>query len=253
MRWASCQKRREKPGLQLICFPYAGAGASAYRQWADEFPEQIEVWVVHLPGRDQRISETPIRSLSCMVEATAAGLAPLLNAPFAFFGHSMGALLAFEIARLRRRAGLSLPAALAVSGHRAPHLPDPGPVIHDLPRQSFVAELIRLNGVSEGVDNQPELLEVLLPMLRADFAACENYRFVSEAPLPCPILAFGGAHDSEASVEQIAAWRKHTVGAFWLRIFPGNHFFLHTARRELLDYIAEHLGLAVAGSAMTLA
>lgn len=177
-----------------------------------------------------------------MVEAVASGILSYLDRPFAFFGHSMGALLSFELARyLRRHHDLS-PVRLIVSAHNAPQIPYGDPPIHDLPEPEFVESLQELKGMSPEVVESPELMELLLPILRADFAVCETYQHKDDEPLHCPISAFGGLGDEHVSRENLMAWREHTLAAFSLRMFPGDHFYLHTGRPLLLRALSQELG-----------
>jgi medium-chain acyl-[acyl-carrier-protein] hydrolase len=181
------------------------------------------------------------------VEALAAALGPVFEPPFAFFGHSMGAIVAFELARQLRREGREGPVRLFVSAARAPHIPDPDPSIHQIPDAQFLEELKRLEGVPREVSDHPELLGLLMPTLRADLALWETYSYYSEAPLPCAISAYGGNEDQKVPLEHLAGWEMHAARGFKLRLFPGKHFFLHNARQQLMDTICEELPAAPPG------
>jgi len=170
--------------------------------------------------------ERPYTQLSPLVEALAQALAPLLDRPFAFFGHSLGALVSFELARrIRRQYGVH-PVRLFVSAGRAPQILHRGLPIHTLPDKEFLMELRRLNGTPSELLDHAELMELMLPLLRADFAVYETYQYSSEAPLNCPISAFGGLQDNKVSDSDLDAWRVQTSVSFSLRMFPGDHFFL---------------------------
>lgn len=239
--WIARPRPNPRTRLRLLCFPYAGGGASIFRTWSDDLPRDVEVCPVQLPGRESRMRELPFTRLPPLVQALAQALLPYLDIPFAFFGHSMGALISFELARqLRRQYGLS-PAHLFVSSHRAPQIPDPHPPIHHLPESMFVEELRRFSGTPELILQNPEIMEVFLPLLRADFSICETYTYSPEDPLECPISAFGGLHDLLASRDDLESWRDQTLGSFTLRMFPGDHFFLHTARAPLLQTVSQGL------------
>jgi medium-chain acyl-[acyl-carrier-protein] hydrolase len=151
----------------------------------------------------------------------------------------MGALVCFELAHALRQH--QHPVHLFLSGRRAPQVPAPHPPIHALPDSQFVEKLRRLNGTPEAVLREPELMEVLLPVLRADFAICETYAFAPHPPLDCPVSAFGGLEDHEAGYDDLAAWRDHTRGAFTLLMLPGDHFFLHSSRTLLLQAISDEI------------
>ncbi|HEV2800643.1 MAG TPA: alpha/beta fold hydrolase [Pyrinomonadaceae bacterium] len=229
--------------LRLFCFPYAGGSAHAFRAWPEKLSRiGVEVCPVQLPGRGSRMSETPYTRLAPLVEAIAAGLRPLLDKPYAFFGHSMGALTAFELARLLRREGApALPAHLFLSAASAAHLVEFERPTYDLPEAEFIEELRRLSGTPPEVLEHPELLSLLIPLLRADFAVCQTYEYAPEAPLNCPITAFGGLEDDEVPRARLEAWGEHTTAAFKLRLLPGDHFFMHSSQTLLLDTLAQEL------------
>jgi medium-chain acyl-[acyl-carrier-protein] hydrolase len=174
------------------------------------------------------------------VEAAGPGLAPYLDKPFAIFGHSMGALIAFELARHLRREYAIEPVRLFVSGR-------PGPQtvrsrsINALSDSEFLKLLWAYNGTPEEALRNPELMELMLPVIRADFAVSQSYVYTPEPPLQCAITAFGGLHDETISREHLEEWREHTRGRFLLRMLPGDHFFLNTARALLLAAISKEL------------
>jgi medium-chain acyl-[acyl-carrier-protein] hydrolase len=244
-RWLVRPRPDAAAMVRLFCFPYAGAGTTVYHGWADLLPPGVEVILVRLPGREARIKEPPFTSMKALVQALAPLLAPRLEGPFAFFGHSMGGLLAFETAReLRRRYGLQ-PAHLLVSGRHAPHIQHTDPPIHALPQELFVRELVqRYNGIQRAVLEEPELLRLYLPCLRGDFSVLETYAYVPEPPLDCPISTFGGWEDARARPEELEGWRQHTAAGFSRQMFPGGHFYLNDkggSREALLEALSEQL------------
>lgn len=229
-RWIAFRKADPKAQLRLFCFPYAGAGALIFRKWSDGLPREVEVCPIQLPGRGTRLTEPPFTQLSCLIEALTRALVPLLDKPFAVFGHSLGALIGFELARqIRRQYGVH-PIRLFASAGRAPQIPHRAPPIHTLPDNEFLAELRRLNGTPRELLDHEELMEVMLPILRADFALYETYLYTTEPPLNCPISAFGGLQDRKVTASDLEEWRAQTSASFSLRMFPGDHFFL----KELL-------------------
>jgi len=239
--WVSWHKPNPQASLRLFCFPYAGGAALTFRTWSNSLPMAFEVCPVELPGRGKRITSAPFTRLQPLVQAIAQALLPHLDKPFAFFGHSMGGLVSFEVARLlRKKYGLN-PVHLFVSGYRAPQVPDPDPPIHALPEPEFLEELRRLNGTPEAVLENAELMQLLLPALRADFAVIETYAYIPESPLDCPITAFGGLQDREVSCDHLEAWREQTHAAFSLQMLPGDHFFLHSAQPLLLQSLSQEL------------
>lgn len=239
--WVMCPKPNPQANLRLFCFPYAGGGALSFRTWPNGLPTTIEVCAVELPGRGTRMRLAPFTRLDPLVEAIAQALLPYLNKPFAFFGHSMGGLVSFELARLLRREYGLLPVQLFVSGRGAPQVPDLDPPIHALPEPAFLDELRRYNGTPEAVLENKELMQLLLPILRADFAVLETYVYATEPPLGCPITAFGGLQDCKVSCDDIEAWRNQTSTSFSLQMLPGDHFFLNSAQALLLQSLTRQL------------
>ncbi|MBI5302094.1 MAG: thioesterase [Chloroflexi bacterium] len=227
--------------LRLFCFPYSGSNAALFHAWQDDLPLDIEVCPVQLPGRGTRIGEPPFTRLASLVHATANALLPHLDKPFALFGHSLGALLSFELARYLRRYHHVSPVHLIVSGHGAPHIPDRNPPIHKLPDAEFIAQLREFKGTPAEVLENAELLQIVLPVLRADFEACETYTYSPDARLDCSISAFGGLDDEYVSRKEIEEWRAQTTAVFLVRMFPGDHFFINTARASVLRMVGQEL------------
>ncbi|MCU0532567.1 MAG: thioesterase II family protein [Hydrococcus sp. Prado102] len=239
--WIKCSRPNSKANLRLFCFPYAGGGTWSFRDWSDNLPQTIEVCSIELPGRGTQMKSPPFTQLHPLVCAIADALRLYLNKPFAFFGHSMGGLISFEVARLLRKNYGLMPVHLFVSGRRAPQLQPTKSPIHKLPQTAFIEELKNLNGTPSEVLNNHELMELMLPILRADFAVLETYNYTSETPLSCPIAVFGGLQDSEVSYDELEAWREQTSSEFALHLFQGNHFFIHSEQKILLQLIAQNI------------
>lgn len=241
-KWIAYRRLRPSARMRLFCFHYAGGAASVYRTWQESLPADVEVCAVQLPGRESRLREPRLTRVAPILEELQEALPPFFDLPFAFFGHSMGAILAFELTLALRRAGGPLPQHLMLSGRRAPHRPDPDPDIHALPEEEFKQELRGLNGTPEEVLAHPELMELLIPVLRADFAVCETYEHASQEPLQVPVSAFGGIGDHKVSREDLEGWQRYTKGEFRLRMFQGDHFYLSgPARGDLLRSVAREL------------
>jgi medium-chain acyl-[acyl-carrier-protein] hydrolase len=239
--WIAGRKPNPDARLRLFCFPYAGGAASVFRNWSDGLPADVEVCPIQFPGRGTRLTEPPFSQLSQLVEALTETLLPLLDKPFALFGHSLGSLVIFELARRLRANHQVRPVRLFVSAGPAPQIPHRGHPIHSLPEKEFAAELHRLNGTPAELLNHDELMEIVLPSLRADFALYESYQYSSGPPLNCPISTFGGLSDQKVSHSDLEAWREQTSLSFSIRMFPGDHFFLKTTQPLLLRAISQQL------------
>jgi medium-chain acyl-[acyl-carrier-protein] hydrolase len=222
--WFTVPRPAPAARLRLVCFPYAGGGASAYWRWAAALPAGIELAAVTLPGREARFDEPPHESLAVLLPELLDALGPYQR-PVAFFGHSMGALIAFELCRALARDGLPAPRALVVSGRRAPHLPAPAGSSDDLSDPALCAQLRAYGGTSDEVFAEPALLELVLPTFRADLVLAAGYRYRPAPPLETPIIAYGGVEDAETSAAEIAGWAEHTSAGFDSRFFPGGHSF----------------------------
>jgi acyl transferase domain-containing protein/surfactin synthase thioesterase subunit len=239
--WLFSPKPNPQAALRLFCLPYAGAGASIFRSWAETLPPEVEVCAIQFPGREDRLGETPLTRIAPIVKLLASILQPHLRIPFAIFGHSMGGLVSFELARELRRQDGPIPSHLFVSGIRAPQLPDLNLPIHRLPEPQFLEALQKLQGTPETILQNAELMKLLSPAIRADLAIAENYIYAAEAKLSCPITAFGGKQDPLVRPEDLEGWQEQTLSDFALHLFPTDHFFLHRDRDGLLEAIAATL------------
>jgi medium-chain acyl-[acyl-carrier-protein] hydrolase len=227
--------------MRMFCFPHAGGGASTYRSWAATLPFDIEVCPVQPPGRESRLREPAYTRLAEMIPTLADALKPYMDLPFVFFGHSVGSLTAFELARELRRRAWTLPAHLFLSGRCAPDLSPREEIIHALPEPEFIAKVREMNGTPDEVLEHEELMKLLIPILRADFAAHETYEFKEEEPFDAGISAFGGLSDPDVLREDLEGWRKQTRGRFRLRMLPGDHFFINSSKDLLLESVARDL------------
>jgi medium-chain acyl-[acyl-carrier-protein] hydrolase len=235
--WCVAAKRNPQAKVRLACFPYAGASASIFGCWHRYFRDDIELWGIQLPGRQNRISESPFTRIHPLLMELAGAITPLLDRPFAFFGHSMGAILAFEMARfLRRRSNLA-PKALFVSGRRAPQIPDTDPPLHSMDDAMFLAEIRRLKGTPEEVLNNSDILQLVLPALRADTQLCDTYEYTEDTMLSCSITAFCGTEDKEENTERMKAWKTQTTGDFSLCPLVGDHFFIHSNEKRIIELL----------------
>lgn len=240
-RWFLPQPSAAPARFRLFCFPYAGGAASIFARWSHELPAGVDLYAVQLPGRQNRLAEPAFRRLSDLVERLAAVMEPYCDLPFGFFGHSMGALISFELCRRLRRQGATLPRYLFVSGRRAPQLVDRNAPLHQLPDRMFLQVVARLGGLPAAVRHDPELMRVVLPTLRADFEVCETYVYAREEPLPCPILALGGTRDPLVPPPDLVAWQAQTRGAFESQLFEGGHFYFVEGVQEMLRHISQRI------------
>jgi medium-chain acyl-[acyl-carrier-protein] hydrolase len=213
--------------IRLFCFPYAGGGASAYRSWAARLGPSVDVCAIELPGRETRLGEPCFTSFAKLVEALDGALAGYLDKPFVFFGHSMGALVAFALTRRLRARHAPTPVHLMVSGAPAPHLPRTAPPRRSLSDDELLYELGRLDGTPQAVIQNRELMQLLLPIIRADFSLDESLEYTQEPPLDLPMTAYGGWSDRDVEPARVASWSVHST-RFTLRMFQGNHFFIHS-------------------------
>ncbi|MEH1863903.1 MAG: thioesterase II family protein [Nostoc sp.] len=239
--WVICPQINPQANLRLFCFPYAGGSAAIFRTWPNNLPSNVEVCAVEYPGRGRQIRSAPLTRLEPLVQAIAPVLLPYLDKPFAFFGHSMGGLVSFELTRLLRSQYNLTPFHLFISARRAPQLPPIKPPLHILSDHDLQNELRSLNGTPKAVLESEELMQIFLSILRADFAVLETYIYTQKQPLECPITIFGGLQDQDISHEALQAWREQTIAAFSLHEFNGDHFFIHSHQELLLKLIYQEL------------
>ena len=240
--WIVRPQPRPEARLRLFCFPFAGGGASAFVPWAETVPADVEVCVIQMPGREERLGEPLIEDMSVLVATLTKEIAALSDRPFAFLGHSMGAIVAYETARHLRETGAATPSHLFVSARAAPQLQDHSAPLRFLDDDSFVDRLHQTYGaVPEAIRNSADLREVFLPILRADVALLETHPDAVSEPLDCPITALGGTGDPAISAEMLAGWRGRTSAAFTQHAFPGDHFYITSAREAVLATILDAL------------
>jgi len=235
--WVEHLSRGQNHQLRIFCFPYAGGSARTFRTWQRVFPMEVGVCPLQLPGRGKRIAEPPFTRVTPLVKTIAEAIFGSSGEPFVFFGHSMGAMISFELARELRRRGSVGPRHLFLSGRRAPTVPKSGGPTFNLPHDEFVAELRRLNGTPPELLDLPEATEVFFPLLRADFEMVDTYVYEDEEPLSCPITVYGGLQDESVPRESLREWQRQTSATYRQRMLPGDHFFIENPKSEFFNVL----------------
>lgn len=221
-RWVVYPPRNNGAKIQIVCIPHAGAGVSAYRSWLLHPPTQAQLAIVRLPGRESRVTEAPITDMPHLANTLAAALTKTITTPYILFGHCLGALIAFELARHLMAIEAPQPVALCVSSFRAPHILRQGESISQLSDSSFLSLLGTWRAIPAEVLNNAEMRAMVLPTLRADFALLESYRYQVGPPLRCPIVLFFGKEHSGDTEQNLMEWRMHTLGDFYPVALPGD-------------------------------
>lgn len=239
--WFKCTRPNPAADLRIFCFPYAGGNSAIFRNWAAMLGPNFEVQAVQLPGRESRFGEPAYRQLDRLIPALALALEPYLDKPFVFFGHSMGALISFELARFVRSPYRVSPEQLFVAAFPAPQQYNPPVRLHQLPEVEFIEALRHFNGTPEQVLQNQELMRLVLPTLRADFALCETYSYREGHPLECPISVYGGYQDTAIKPALLAGWEAQTSDKFRLKMLEGDHFFIQQNQAQLLQDLAWQL------------
>jgi surfactin synthase thioesterase subunit len=247
--WLRAFTARPHALARLVAIPHAGGACSVFRDWHADLPDWLDVIGVQLPGRENRFGEPPLRDIPSIVAALTPELVEIADRPLYLFGHSMGALLAFELCHALERAGASV-RHLFVSGRWAPHATArtslsgaPEPDLHALPTPHLLAAMSELGGIPPAILEHTELLELVLPVLRADLEACDRYIYRTRSPLDCPITALGGDRDPAVDRADLEPWSAHTRRSFDLLVLPGDHFYIASARAKLLWELAKRIGV----------
>jgi medium-chain acyl-[acyl-carrier-protein] hydrolase len=243
--WLVRPIHRQDAPMRLICLPHAGGGASGFHPLAALLPRDIEMLTVQLPGRESRLGEPPFRRMEPLIDALTDAVAPLLDRPYALFGHSMGALIGYELGRAFERKRLPLPRTMIVSGRRSPTVPNTEAPLHRLPDDRFVEALVaRYDAIPKVIRDEPELMALFLPVLKADFEVFESHHHTETRPLDCALAIYGGRSDPQT--RQMAGWADLYSGPCRTRLFDGGHFYLADQRRALAEALAEDVLGAVA-------
>lgn len=240
--WLIRHKRNSDASLRLFCFHCAGGSASEFRSWPAHLPAKIEVVAIQLPGREGRVKEPFNTSMDELIGGAVAAITPLLDKPYAVFGHSFGTLCGFEVIRQLRRIGENQPFLFIPAGRQAPQLKDKKPPIADRPDEQFIAELRKEYGDHIGhILESAELRDAFIPQIHADFALSETYHYRVEDPLACPIVAFAGVDEDELEPAELNAWSAQTSRRFRARRFPGDHFFIRASQALVIEAIRQEI------------
>lgn len=245
MNWFRCPEPRPWASMRLFCLPHAGGSAVFYRPWSSQVTPAVEVHAVQYPGRADRMRDPMIEDAHRLSRLIAGSMAPLMDRPTALFGHSMGAVLAYEVARLLEARGVP-PVHLFVSGARPPHRRGEREGIADRDDDGLVAELAKLGGTDAELLQDPEMRELVLPYVRNDFRLIENYEHRAGPRLRVPVTALIGDADAHVNEEQVAAWAEVTDGPFTARVLPGDHFYLVPGQSQVLSEVLHRLEVPIA-------
>ena len=240
-KWVANRKPNDRAKIRIFCFPCAGAGASYFRNWHEKFLPEIDFLPIQLPGRENRFTEPLYENLVHLVCDLAEGLRPYMNMPFAFFGHSLGALVLYELTRNLRITHKPAPLQLFIAAYRAPHLSNSRPILHNMPDDDFINELIRYHGIPEEISENKEMLEVVTPIIKADYKIHETYTYKPEERLRCPIMVFGGIEDEFVDLNDLEGWRKETSEECQIRILSGGHYFINDNCEIIANATKENL------------
>jgi len=240
-RWLLRWKQIAHPKMRLFCLPFAGGGAFYYKPWAEILAPEIEICAIQLPGRENRLRERPLTNVDTLVPIVLDTIDPLLDTPFAFFGHSMGGIIAFEVCRELRRLEKPAPNHLFISSACAPQLPRRKPLLHLMSDSELVEQLVRYGGTPKEVLEDKDMMAMMIPLLRADFTLFETRNYIQEAPFAYPITVFGSTTDSRVSIEEMEAWKEHTSSPLRMSTFSGGHFFVkdNLERNKMLKAISD--------------
>ena len=234
--------------IRLLCFPHAGGGSAAYFRLKDHLGNHVELVPARFPGREGRFQEAPFDALDALLETLGSEVRKIIDEPYALLGHSLGAYVAFELARLLKRDGLPAPAYLFVVAAQAPQLPPQTPFLHVLSDDELHVQLrLRYGEMPAGTDER--LFRLLLPTLRADLKMVETYQYRAAEPLDCPILAIGGRDDQAVQPTGLAGWREQTTVRFSQRTIAGGHFLFNQSGPQVMQLIGQKLNSGLSDKA----
>ena len=240
--WFSIFRPNPDAKLRMFCFSYAGGGTTTFRRWFHRLPSWVEIVAIRLPGREERLQDEIYTQMDTLINALQEVFLDYLDKPFVFFGHSMGALVSFNLAHSLSHANKKMPLQLFISSFKAPHRSSTTDNYHLLSDELLIQKLDLLNGTPRWLLNDPNAMKLFLPTFRADLKVCETYLFNEKKPLDIPFHVFGGDNDLLVDQKELQFWKQHTKSDFSLQLFSGGHFYLHSKSRvPLLAQISTHL------------
>ena len=240
--WFPYLKRSPQVKLRLLCLPHAGGSASGFRRWQSLLPPTVEVWAAQPPGRETRFADPRFIRMDAWISSLRAAVEELVQQPYAVFGHSLGAVVGYELIRALAAAEAPLPRHFFASGREAPDALIQR-ITWNLEKDAFLSCVKELEGTPAELFNYPELLDLVIPVLRDDFQVYETYRHQRGPPLDCPITALGGSEDRSVDPKSLDGWAAHTTRYAGAQLFPGGHFFVQTEEAALCRFLAQRLGL----------
>ncbi len=235
--WFVPFKYNKNSYIRLFCFHYGGGSASAYREWAKDLVDYVDLIAIQLPGRETRFSEPLLDNISDIVNELSLNFHNYLDKPYILFGHSIGALISFEFTRILRKKAMQQPKSLIISGTKAPQVPLKRPPIHRLPSPELIQKIREYNGIPRDIIENKELMDIFLPIIRADFCISETYSYYSEPPLACPIMALGGLNDDTFDSQDLLKWQEQTTALFQYELLPGDHFFIKSSYQKVINIV----------------
>lgn len=228
--------------MRMFCFPHAGGTAQDYKKWIQYLPDGVELYAAQLPGRAERMSEDLCSDFNFLVNNLVTNILPLINVTYVFVGHSLGGIIAFEVAKAIRKLNYGLPDHLFIIGRTGPNIPEVNPT-YDLADDDFIDYLRLQSGTHEQILGDRDVMKFFLPIIRNDMKLADTYHYwyQKDQPLPCPIHVFWGSEETNMKVDELEDWANETSGSFSIDQFDGHHFFLHEQTKNVVSKIFEYI------------
>lgn len=240
-KWFLVSRPKKEAEYRLFCFPYAGGSATVYNAWNDLLPDHVELVAIQPPGRANRWNEKLHTSVKEMVDDLISAIPAWLDRPYMIYGHSLGSAVAFETLHALEQRKLRLPLRFFAGARRAPHCPPRIPPIHDYPLEEFKSEVKKLNGTPDSILENPDIMEIFVPVLRTDLKAAYAYHRAPSSKINCEVSIFGGAGDDKVVQEDLIGWQEHFSTTMDMHIFDGGHFFLEDNKKMVVERICHSI------------